>query len=456
MQKIEATVQRLRANFGQGLTRSLAWRKTQLNALLDMLKTEEAALLAALKRDLGKGEYEAWSSEIGFVISEIHLVLKKIDKWASARSVATPMVAQPGKSYVLPEPLGTVLIIGAWNYPLHLTVGPLVAAMAAGNCAVLKPSELAPATSALLAKLVPKYLDVNAFSVVEGAVPETTELLQQKFDHIFYTGGEAVAKIVMRAASEHLTPVTLELGGKSPCIVDASANLSVAAARIAWSKWMNAGQTCVAPDYILVEESVRDDLMAALRNKLTEFYGANPKHSDDYGRIVNARHFDRLTSYLEGQQIVYGGEIDAQQRYLSPTLVLDPDLESPLMKNEIFGPILPIITVSNKLEAIDIIGAQPKPLAMYLYTQDRPFEKTVLASTSAGSVGINDGMMFMANPKLPFGGVGNSGIGRYHGQFGFDTFSHLKAVLKRTTLLEHRLRYPPFSRRKLSIIKKFL
>lgn len=450
---ISPAVNQLHATFNSGVTKSLDWRATQLNALKAMLTEKESVFLDALKADLGKGEFEGFVSEVGFVIGEIDMALKNLKKWSKKRSVSTPIAAQPGSSYLLPEPLGTILVIGAWNYPVQLVLGPVVAALAAGNCVLIKPSEVSMNCSQAIAKYVPQYLSKDACTVVEGAVDETTELLKQRFDHILYTGGEGVAKIVMRAAAEHLTPVTLELGGKSPCIVDGSVNVDMVAARIAWSKWMNAGQTCVAPDYILVAESHADDLVTALKQKLVAFYGKKPKESQDYGRIVNQRHSTRLASYLENQNVVHGGATDIENRYIEPTLVMNPRFEDALMQEEIFGPILPIVTVPDINDAISIVNARPKPLAMYVFTKDQAFEDKVLSSISAGNVCVNDGMMFMANPHLPFGGVGNSGMGRYHGKFGFDTFSHLKAVIKRGVLLDPSLRYPPYTKLKLSIIK---
>jgi aldehyde dehydrogenase (NAD+) len=453
---IADSVTELHLTFSTGRTKDLSWRITQLTKLKGLLTEHEAEFITALQQDLHKSEQEAWTSEIGFVLSDIDHTLKHLSAWSKPRKVSTPLFVQPGKSYLLPEPLGTVLIIGAWNYPLQLVVAPLVAAIAAGNCAIVKPSELSMASATLLATLVPQYLDTQAYKVVTGAVQETTELLQQRFDHILYTGGEGVAKIVMRAAAEHLTPVTLELGGKCPCIVDSNTDLTVSASRIVWSKWMNTGQTCVAPDYVIVEKAFADTLVAALTSKIKAFYGDDARQSPDYGRIINERHIARLTSYLDKQNIVYGGQLDAANKYISPTIVLSPSLDSPVMQEEIFGPILVIITVENIQQAINIVNSRPKPLALYLYTKNTDFEQQVLQQTSAGNVGINDGMMFMANPNLPFGGVGNSGMGAYHGQFGFDTFSHLKTVLKRSFLFDVALRYPPFSQTKLNWLKKLL
>ena len=449
-------VHQLKTTFEQGTSRGLAWRLVQLQQLKKMLIEQEAIFLSALKSDLAKSEQEAWTSEIGFLVTDIEHSIKHLKRWTKARKVATPLFVQPGKSYLLPEPLGTVLIIGAWNYPLQLVLAPLVAAIAAGNCAVLKPSELSVKTAEALALFIPQYLDSSAYCVITGAVVETTELLKQRFDHILYTGGEGVGKIVLRAAAEHLTPVTLELGGKCPCIVDSSTDLNVSAARIAWSKWMNAGQTCVAPDYVIVEKSFLNTFVTALKQKLDDFYPSNVSQSPDYGRIVNARHFARLSHYLEGQDIIHGGTCDAATNFIAPTIVLNPCDDSPVMQEEIFGPILIILTVADIKDAITLIKRKPKPLALYLYTKNREFEQQVLSQISAGSVGINDGMMFMANPNLPFGGVGNSGMGAYHGQFGFDTFSHLKTVMKRSFMFDVALRYPPFSPAKLKMLKRLL
>jgi aldehyde dehydrogenase (NAD+) len=454
--EIPLYVVRLQASFRVGKTRSLEWRIQQLKQVKNMLQENEPAFTTALCLDLKKSPQEAWLSEIGFVISDVDHTLQHIHKWCQPQKVSTPLFAQPAKSYSLAEPLGTVLIIGAWNYPVQLVLAPLIAAIAAGNCAVIKPSEVAEHTASLLAELLPQYLDMACFQLISGAVEETTELLKQAFDHIFYTGGERVAKVIMRAAAEHLTPVTLELGGKSPCIVDRQTNLDVTASRIVWSKWMNAGQTCVAPDYILVEESFASELIQAIKLKIEAFYGQSPESSPDYGRIINLHHFDRLVGYLEKENVVYGGQLNRQKKYLSPTIVLAEKNQSSIMQEEIFGPILLIQTLKVRHDAIAVVNSKPKPLALYLYTNDPAFEDEVLQQTSSGSVGINDGMLFMANPNLPFGGVGKSGMGCYHGQTGFNTFSHIKTVMKRKFLFDVALRYPPFSRFKLSILKKLL
>lgn len=342
IEQIPQTVESLRQYFATGVSRDYHWRVKQLKALKKMTCDNEQAILQALKADLHKPEAEAWASEVGFVTSEVDHALKKLKKWMRPRPAPTPLIAMPGKSYLWPDPLGVILIIGAWNYPYQLVLSPLVAAIAAGNCAVLKPSELSLHTSRLIADLLPEYLDSQAFAVIEGAAEETTLLLHQRFDHILYTGGERVGKIVMQAASEHLTPVTLELGGKSPCIVDSQCNLRVSADRITWSKWMNAGQTCVAPDYILVERQFVTQLVDALKDSLRRFYADASEQNSNYGRIINPRHYARLLSLLEGQKIIYGGDSNSATRYIAPTLVMVDDLDAPIMQQEIFGRCFPL------------------------------------------------------------------------------------------------------------------
>ncbi len=446
----------LQATFVTGKTRDLSWRRQQLRALQALLNDHETAITDALHTDLGKCRAESIVAEVGFLQADLRHTLKHLERWNKPRRVSTPMVAWPGKSYQYPEPLGVVLIIGAWNYPLQLLLAPFIAALAAGNCAVLKPSELAAATSALVARLLPEYLDSDAVRVVEGGKDETSALLALPWDHVFYTGGEAVGKIVMAAAAKHLTPVTLELGGKSPCVVDTSTHLAVAARRIVWGKWMNAGQTCIAPDYVLVEAGLLPALVGAIKSEIIAQYGDSALANADYSSIINARHLQRLQGYLADQTLEYGGEVDEQACRMAPALVVNPAPESSLMQEEIFGPILPIVAVDTMEEAMGFINARPKPLALYLFTDDKHLEERVLANTSAGSVCINDTMMFMTNPNLPFGGVGNSGMGSYHGQAGFDTFSHLKTVMRRAFAFDVPFRYAPYSDLKLKILRKLL
>jgi aldehyde dehydrogenase (NAD+) len=348
------------------------------------------------------------------------------------------------------------LIIAPWNYPLQLSLGPLVGALAAGNCAVLKPSELAPATARLLAERLPGYLDPACVRVVEGEVAETTALLAERFDHIFYTGNGAVGRIVLEAAAKHLTPVTLELGGKSPCYVDASADLAVAARRIAWGKFFNAGQTCIAPDYVLAHAAIRDRLLDLLRATLRDFYGDDPRTSPDYARIVNARHHRRLSALLGAGTVVVGGESDEAQRYLAPTVLADVPPDAPVMREEIFGPILPVLAVADADAAIAFVNARPKPLALYLFAADRAVEERVLARTSSGGATVNHVMLHFLVPELGFGGVGPSGMGAYHGRASFEVFSHRKGVLRQSTAIDVPLLYPPFSDAKKGWVRRLL
>jgi aldehyde dehydrogenase (NAD+) len=448
-----ALVERLRATFESGRTRALHWRRSQLDALERMLDDNEDAIGEALATDLGKPPQEVLLGEVGLLYSEIRHARKRLKRWSRPRRVFTPMVGQPGRSWVQPEPLGVVLIMGAWNYPIQLALSPLIPALAAGNCALVKPSEIAAATSTLLADLIPRYLDEQAVAVVEGAVEETTELLKQRFDHIFYTGGAMVGRIVMRAAAEHLTPVTLELGGKSPCVVDRGADIESAARRIVWGKCLNAGQTCIAPDYILVAPEERDALVGAMQSELEAMYGPDRLASGDYCKIINRRHFDRLTGYLGDGKVEVGGASDAEAERIEPTVLTGVQPQDGVMQEEIFGPVLPVLEVEDLDRAIDFIRQREKPLSAYLFTRSKESERRFVDRVSTGNLCINDVLMFMSVPGLPFGGVGESGMGQYHGRAGFDRLSHLKAVMKRSRFPEISVRFPPYSRFKTKILK---
>jgi aldehyde dehydrogenase (NAD+) len=446
----------LRAYFETGATKPLSWRLSQLDALEHFLMERDQDIEDALRADLRKPPTEAFTSEAGIALSELRLTRKKLASWMKPERVRTSKIAMPGRSYIYREPLGVTLIIGAWNYPLHLVLVPLIGAIAAGNCAVLKPSEVAPNVSALIAKWIPKYLDRKAVQVVEGSVPETTELLQEKWDHIFYTGNGTVGRIVMAAAARHLTPVTLELGGKSPCIVDESADLNMAAQRIVFGKFFNAGQTCVAPDYVLVHDHVHDALVNRMSSAIREFYGDDPKQSPDFARIVNERHHARLTRLLDDADVVTGGENDVSDRYIAPTILKNVKEDDAVMQEEIFGPILPVISVPSVDSAIAFVNRRPKPLALYLFGRDKDVHDRVLAGTSAGGTTINHIWLHLGVDQLPFGGVGESGMGAYHGRLSFETFSHRRAVLKKPLLPDPPLLFPPYSARKLRWIKRLL
>ncbi len=444
----------LRENFDRGLTRPLGWRRAQLGAMARMLRENEKQIARALATDLAKPDQEVYLGELSLLFSEIRHAQRQLRRWTRPRRVHTPLVGQPARSWVQPEPLGVVLIMGAWNYPVQLVLSPLIPALAAGNCAVIKPSEIAAATAALMAKLIPRYLDSNAVKVVEGAVEETTELLKQRFDHILYTGGAHVGRIVMRAAAEHLTPVTLELGGKSPCVIDEDADLVSAARRLTWGKCLNAGQTCIAPDYVLVTRDRRDELISAIGDELDAMYGKDRLKSGDYAKIINRRHFDRLIGYLDDGEVAIGGQYDEGSCRIEPTVLTGVGAENDIMREEIFGPILPIIEVDSLEEAIAFVRQRDKPLAAYLFTRSRVSERVFVESVSTGNLCINDVLMFMSVPELPFGGVGMSGMGQYHGKAGFDRFSHLKAVMKRSRFPEITIRFPPYTDFKLRWLKR--
>ncbi len=444
----------LQATFRSGRTRDLAWRAAQLSALENMMKEREADLIKALHQDLGRHGLESWTAEIAYVAADAAYFRKRLKRWTKPRKVHTPPIAKPGKSWLQPEPLGTVLIIGAWNYPLQLTLAGYAAAIAAGNCAVLKPSELSPATSALIAKLIPEYMDTDAVRVVEGAVPETTALLELPFDHILYTGNGTVGRIVMAAAAKNLTPVTLELGGKSPCVVLPDANLETAARRITWGKFTNAGQTCIAPDYVLTDADTEAKLLPLIEKAARDMYGDDAEASESYGRIVNERHFDRVSALLQSGTIAIGGQTNRETKYIAPTVLTGVTADSPVMQEEIFGPVLPVLRINNLDDAIEFIRDGDKPLAAYIFTNDSAAESRFVEEISCGSTCINDTMMFMAVDELPFGGVGASGMGAYSGEHGFRTFSHMKAVMKRGWWPDVALRYAPYTKKKFDLLRK--
>ena len=456
---VAGTVARVRTAYDSGRTRPMEWRREQLDGLVRMLKLESARFEEALTTDLGKPAIEGFAADIGSVASDITDMRKHAPKWAKPRRVRLPLTAQPGKGYIVPEPLGVALVISPWNYPIQLLLLPMAAAIAAGNAVVGKPSEIAPATSAALAALVPRYVDPEAIAVVEGDVEVATGLLDERFDHVFYTGSTEVGRIVYQAAARHLTPVTLELGGKSPVFVDDSADVEVAGRRLAWGKWLNAGQTCIAPDYVLVTETNRDALVEAIDTALRQFAGnRGTKDNDDFGSIVSERHTRRLEGLLtdHGGTVAVGGGVDVESRHVDPTVVVDPDPDAAIMKEEIFGPILPILTVESIDAAVDFVNAREKPLASYVFAEDAAAADAFLDRTSAGGSCVNHVIQHALPPELPFGGVGHSGTGRYHGRSGFDTFSNLRSVLRKPARPDPKLLYPPYTARKVKLIRRLL
>jgi len=422
-----AVVGELRTLFNSGVTRPVAWRRAQLTALKTMLTEQAQSFLDALYTDLRKNAVEAQRAELGLVINEIDHTLENLDAWLSPENADLPAGLRPGQGHVVRDPLGVALIIGPWNYPLQLVLAPLVGALAAGNVAVLKPSELSETVSAAIAEHVPNYLE--GVTVVQGAIPETTALLEQKFDHIFYTGNGVVGRIVMTAAAKHLTPVTLELGGKSPAVVEPGADLAVTAQRLAYGKFANAGQTCVAPDYVLAVGGTGPELAKHLDTTVRAMFGDDPAASPAYGRIINERHFDRLAGLLESGHAVVGGQHDRDDKFIAPTVLTDVAPDAPVMQQEIFGPILPIIDVPDVDAAITFINDRDKPLALYAFTDSDETKTRLQTETSSGGLVFGAAIIHLAAPDLPFGGVGESGMGRYHGRYSIDNFSHVKAVL---------------------------
>ncbi|AAO05202.1 aldehyde dehydrogenase [Staphylococcus epidermidis] len=445
-----------KAFFNTHKTKNLKFRKQQLKLLSKNIKNHENELLDALYKDLGKSKVEAYATEIGMLLKSIKLMRKELKNWSKTKQTDTPLYLFPTKSYIKKEPYGTVLIIGPFNYPVQLVFEPLIGAIAAGNTAIVKPSELTPHVAIVIKDIIEDTFDEAYVSVVEGGIEETQTLLSLPFDYMFFTGSEKVGKIVYEAAARKLIPVTLELGGKSPVIVDDTANIKVASERISFGKFTNAGQTCVAPDYILVQRKVKNDLIKALKKTITEFYGENIEKSPDFGRIVNQKHFNRLNDLIQihKDNVVFGGNSSKEDLYIEPTLLDNITNDNKIMKEEIFGPILPIITYDNFDEVLEIIQSKSKPLSLYLFSEDENMAHRVVEELSFGGGAINDTLMHLANPNLPFGGVGSSGIGQYHGKYSFDTFSHMKSYTFKSTRLESSLFFPPY-KGKFKYIKTF-
>ncbi|MFQ4149086.1 aldehyde dehydrogenase family protein [Arthrobacter sp. LAPM80] len=459
---VQKTVEAARTAFNSGMTRPRTWRVAQLKAMNDMLVDHKDDFIAALAADLGKHPSEAWLTEIGFLTAEIAHTIKHLEAWLRPQKAAVPLAMQPAQATTVLDPLGVVLVIAPWNYPIQLLLAPMIGALAAGNTIVGKPSEMAPASSAALARWVPEYLS-GAVSIVEGGVAETTELLEQRFDHIFFTGNGRVGRIVLAAAARNLTPVTLELGGKSPVYIDETVDMIAAARRIAWGKFMNAGQTCVAPDYILGTDAALAKLAAELPKAIEDFYGTEPAHSLAYGRIINDNAFARIAGMMaedlgeeSGSALVSGGRTDAATRYIEPT-VIHVDAEAKLMEGEIFGPVLPLVTVGSAAEAISFINGRDKPLSLYVFTEDLEVRRDFMEQTSSGALNFGVPVAHLSIPGLPFGGVGESGMGSYHGQHSLETFSHRKAVMDKPLSPDTlSMIYPPFGSFKQQVIKRFV
>jgi aldehyde dehydrogenase (NAD+) len=432
-----------------------AFRAQQLKALKKAIEKNEQQILEALKRDLNKPETEAYVSEIAPVIKEIDCALKNLTSWVKPKKVRTPFLLFPGSSHIYSEPYGSVLIIAPWNYPFQLAMVPLVGAMAAGNCAVLKPSEMAPHTSRMITELMGKYFEPSYIMAVEGGVETTQQLLYQKFDSLFFTGGTAVGKIFMEAAARHLTPITLELGGKNPYIVDSKVDIVKSARRIVWGKFFNAGQTCLAPDYLVAHKSIKKPLLEAITMAIGAFYGEDPSRSPDYARIINQKHFARLSALLKEGEIIVGGKTNPESLYIAPTVIDKILWDSKIMEDEIFGPILPVIEYEDRGDVITHLRTKPKPLALYFFSSVKNHQETILHELSSGGVSINDTFGHFENIRLPFGGVGDSGMGAYHGKASFDTFSHKKSVFKRSFLVDPSMKYPPY-KTPLKYLKKTL
>jgi aldehyde dehydrogenase (NAD+) len=454
---IAAIAERSRAFFRSGVTKPYEFRLAKLRALEEAIRENERGVLDALKADLGKAEGEAYPAELGLVYAELRDARKHLKAWMQPRGGSLPMAVQPARGWRIPEPLGSTLIISPWNYPFQLAFSPLVGAIAAGDTVVIKPSELSPATSKMVEVVCRQaFGDEGYVTVVQGAVEESTALLAEKWDLIFFTGSTQVGKVVMSAAAKHLTPVVLELGGKSPAIVDEDVDLEVTARRIAWGKLYNAGQTCIAPDYVLVHQAVKEKFIKALDVAWHELLGADIEKSPDYGRIISERHFKRLQGLMAGGTVAVGGQTNEATRYVAPTALVDVKLDHPLMQEEIFGPLLPVIEVADIDAAIRFAVERPKPLALYVFTRDGDTADKVLRGVSSGGAVVNDCLVHITSTDMPFGGVGESGLGNYHGQHSFDVFSHLKTVVKRPHGMDLKVRYPPYSEGKVSLFRKLL
>lgn len=453
---IQTLVQDQRAHFQTGQTFSLAVRRRALDKLRQAILAHEADINSALAADLNKSATESYMCEVGMTLAELNYVRKHLARWMRDRKAATPLAQFHAKSFTVAEPYGVVLIMSPWNYPFMLTLEPLADAIAAGNTVILKPSAYSPATSAVIKKLITAVFPEEYVAVIEGGRAENQSLLEQKFDYIFFTGGTTVGKLVLQKAAEHFTPVTLEMGGKSPCIVDETANLKVAAKRIAFGKYLNCGQTCVAPDYLLIQDSVKDRFLPLFYDAIREMYGENPLQNPDYGRIVNRRHFDRISEILNGETILFGGEANPETLQIAPTVVGPVSPDGPAMGQELFAPILPVLTYHTTEEAVSFVQSRPKPLALYIFSTDRGHIRYVQENVSYGGGCVNDTIIHLATSQMGFGGVGMSGMGSYHGKYGFDTFTHEKSIVDKGNWLDLPMRYQKYTPWKEKLLRMFL
>jgi aldehyde dehydrogenase (NAD+) len=453
---IQNSIQLQKEFFNSNTTKDVYFRIETLKKLKNLLKENEDKLYTAIYTDFRKSEFETYLTEISLIYNELNDSINNLKKWSKRKRVRTNLANFPAKSYIIPEPLGTILVISAWNYPILIALTPVISAIAAGNTVVLKPSEIPQNTSKMLSQLINANFNKNYLTVIEGGVEITTELLQQKWDKIFFTGSTSVGKIIYKAAAENLTPVTLELGGKSPTFVLADCNIQITAKRIVWAKFLNAGQTCIAPDYLLVEKRVEIELLEALKKEIQEFYPQSEHINENYVQIVNDKNFDRLKQLIPVEKIYHGGKINKENRSISPTLLHNMNFEDGIMKDEIFGPILPVISFENLENVIAKIKEREKPLSLYIYSKNKKIIKKILYEISFGGGAINESLVQLSNPNLPFGGVGASGIGNYHSKAGFDTFTHYKSILHKTSWLEPNIKYTPFTKFKSAILKFLL
>ena len=454
--KSKEIVEAQRTYYMEGKTRAMSARIDALNRLEQSILTYEQELYQALRSDLGKSRAESYMCEVGLTLSELRYVRRHVKSWSRNRRVHTPLAQFHAASFTVQEPYGVVLIMSPWNYPMLLTLEPLIGALAAGNCCVLKPSAYSPATSAVMAKLIREAFPSDYVTVIEGGRKENEDLLNQKFDYIFFTGGVSVGKLVMEKASTHLTPVTLELGGKSPCIVDHTANIPLTARRLVFGKYLNCGQTCVAPDYVLVEKPVKEKLLTCIKEEIRRMFGEHPLENPDYGKMINQKHFDRVRGLIDPMKLVAGGQVQEDALRIAPTVLADVTAEDPVMQEEIFGPVLPVIPVKDIEEAIRFVQKRPKPLALYVFTEDKRTEQRVLTETSYGGGCINDTIIHLATSEMGFGGVGNSGMGSYHGKKSFDLFSHEKSIVKKSTWMDLPMRYLPYTGWKEKLVRMFV